>query len=476
MRKDIIGRHQEQHVLEECVKTRKSELIAVYGRRRIGKTFLVRNFFDETFDFYMTGSPDRTKGELLLIFNEQLRYYSGFNYPIVKTWHDAFGQLREYLSKISKEKVIVFIDEMPWFDTPNSGFIKSFELFWNGWASAQSNIKFVVCGSATTWMLNKFIGDKGGLHNRVTRSICLAPFSLGETEEYLKSQNIVWSRYDITECYMIMGGTPYYLSKLERGKSLVQNIDYLFFSRTGELRREFDFLYRSLFSNSKNHMKVVELLSKKTKGMTRNEIMKALDMPKGGNITEILSNLIACDFVRCYHAFGKKERDMLYQLTDLYTLYYLRFCRNIEGKDEHTWSLMINTPAHSAWAGYSFEMVCLHHIPQIKAALGISGILSNVCSWQNKQTTNGESGFQIDLIIDRQDNVINLCEIKYSRAPFAIDKKYSLRLLERAEAFRISTKTNKAIHLTFISTYGLKQNMYSSTAQNELTMNALFGL
>lgn len=273
-----------------------------------------------------------------------------------------------------------------------------------------------------------------------------------------------------------MGGTPYYLSKLERGKSLVQNIDYLFFSRTGELRREFDFLYRSLFSNSKNHMKVVELLSKKTKGMTRNEIMKALDMPKGGNITEILSNLIACDFVRCYHAFGKKERDMLYQLTDLYTLYYLRFCRNIEGKDEHTWSLMINTPAHSAWAGYSFEMVCLHHIPQIKAALGISGILSNVCSWQNKQDTNGESGFQIDLIIDRQDNVINLCEIKYSRAPFAIDKKYSLRLLERAEAFRISTKTNKAIHLTFISTYGLKQNMYSSTAQNELTMNALFGL
>lgn len=474
MRTDIIGRRQEQHLLSECIKSKKAELVAVYGRRRIGKTFLVRNYFDETFDFYMTGSPDRAKGELLLIFNEQLRNYSGVNYPIVKTWHEAFGQLREYLSSIKKEKIIVFIDELPWFDTPNSGFIKSFELFWNGWASAQGSFKLIVCGSATTWMLNKLIGDRGGLHNRVTRSMYLAPFSLGETEEYLKSQNIVWSRYDITECYMIMGGTPYYLSKLERGKSLAQNIDNLFFSRTGELRREFDFLYRSLFSNSQSHMKVVELLSKKTKGMTRNEIMKALDMPKGGNTTEVLNNLIACDFVRCYHAFGKKERDMIYQLTDLYTLYYLRFCRNIEGKDEHTWSLMINTPAHSAWAGYSFEMVCLHHIPQIKKGLGISGVLSNVCAWSAKAEQGSRDGAQIDLIIDRMDNVVNLCEMKFSRSYFAIDKHYSGKLLERAETFRHSVKTNKALHLTFITTYGLKQNMYSSTVQNELTLDALF--
>lgn len=474
MRTGIIGRRQEQHLLSECIKSKKAELVAVYGRRRIGKTFLVRNYFDETFDFYMTGSPDRAKGELLLIFNEQLRNYSGVNYPIVKTWHEAFGQLREYLSSIKKEKIIVFIDELPWFDTPNSGFIKSFELFWNGWASAQGSLKLIVCGSATTWMLNKLIGDRGGLHNRVTRSMYLAPFSLGETEEYLKSQNIVWSRYDITECYMIMGGTPYYLSKLERGKSLAQNIDNLFFSRTGELRREFDFLYRSLFSNSQSHMKVVELLSKKTKGMTRNEIMKALDMPKGGNTTEVLNNLIACDFVRCYHAFGKKERDMIYQLTDLYTLYYLRFCRNIEGKDEHTWSLMINTPAHSAWAGYSFEMVCLHHIPQIKKGLGISGVLSNVCAWSAKAEQGSRDGAQIDLIIDRMDNVVNLCEMKFSRSSFAIDKHYSSKLLERAETFRQSVKTNKALHLTFITTYGLKQNMYSSTVQNELTLDALF--
>ena len=474
MRTDIIGRRQEQHLLSECIKSKKAELVAVYGRRRIGKTFLVRNYFDETFDFYMTGSPDRAKGELLLIFNEQLRNYSGVNYPIVKTWHEAFGQLREYLSSIKKEKIIVFIDELPWFDTPNSGFIKSFELFWNGWASAQGSLKLIVCGSATTWMLNKLIGDRGGLHNRVTRSMYLAPFSLGETEEYLKSQNIVWSRYDITECYMIMGGTPYYLSKLERGKSLAQNIDNLFFSRTGELRREFDFLYRSLFSNSQSHMKVVELLSKKTKGMTRNEIMKALDIPKGGNTTEVLNNLIACDVVRCYHAFGKKERDMIYQLTDLYTLYYLRFCRNIEGKDEHTWSLMINTPAHSAWAGYSFEMVCLHHIPQIKKGLGISGVLSNVCAWSAKAEQGSRDGAQIDLIIDRMDNVVNLCEMKFSRSSFAIDKHYSGKLLERAETFRQSVKTNKALHLTFITTYGLKQNMYSSTVQNELTLDALF--
>lgn len=470
--KKIIGREREQKLLQQCMESDSPEFVAVYGRRRIGKTFLIKNFFKGEFDFYMTGSYNSTMANQLADFHAAIEEYSGKQWGKPKTWREAFRQLRQYLSSLDKDKIIVYIDELPWLDTPRSGFVSALELFWNSWGDSQDNLKFIVCGSATTWMTGKLLGDKGGLHNRVNRRIYLAPFNLHETELMLQSKGVQWDRHQIVECYMTIGGTPFYLAKMDKALSMAQNIDNLFYNHEGELREEYDILFRSLFRDSSIYMRVVELLASKSSGMTREEIIESLNIPKGGTISEVLQNLATCDFIREYKAFGKKERGKLYQLTDLFTLFYLKQVKYNKDIDEHYWTNRIDSPTHRAWAGYAFEQVCLHHIPQIKQALGISGVASAVSSWT--ESYDGKRIAQIDLVIDRRDQVINLCEMKYSMKKFEITPTYLQTIIERRELFREKTKTNKALHLTFVTVCGLKHNTQWGMIQNELTANDLF--
>lgn len=477
MLRNIIGRKREISQLNNCVNSDKPEFVAVYGRRRIGKTFLVKQLLGESFSFYMTGVYQCTKTEMLTYFSEQLYLYSGKKQSRPKTWFEAFSQLREYLTTLLEKKspIIIFIDELPWFDTPKSNFIRALDLFWNGWASEHACIKLIVCGSATTWMTNKLLGDKGGLHNRVTRKIYLAPFDLNETELFLKSKGVTWTRHQIAECYMIMGGTPYYLDMIDKQYGLPQNVDALFFAEGAELAHEYEFLFRSLFKDSVLYRRVVELLAKKKMGMSREDIMKSLRLTSGGKLTEAFNDLISCDFIRKYSAFGNKSNGAMFQLTDHYTLFYLHYVKGNEGTDEHFWSNVIDSPSHRAWSGYAFEQLCLHHIPQIKQKLGISGIQANVCSWQQKANKDTQTeGAQIDMIIDRRDQVINLCEMKYSLKPYDITPAYLQKLISRRECFREATHTDKALHLTMVTASGLKDNPQVGMIQSNVTLEDLF--
>ena len=477
MQQNIIGRKREINLLENCINSNKPEFVAIYGRRRIGKTYLVKQLLGNSFSFYMTGVYQCTKAEMLTYFSEQLYLYSGKKQAKPKTWFEAFSQLREYLTTLieQKEHIIIFIDELPWLDTPKSNFIRALDLFWNGWASEHPNLKLIVCGSATTWMTNKLLGDKGGLHNRVTRKIYLAPFDLNETELFLQSKGIVWTRHQIAECYMIMGGTPYYLDMLDKQYSLPQNIDTIFFAEGAELANEYEFLFRSLFKDSILYRRIVELLAKKKIGMSREDIMKSLKLTSGGKLTEAFNDLISCDFIRKYNAFGNKNNGAMFQLTDLYTLFYLHYVKGNEGIDEHLWSNVIDSPSHRAWSGYAFEQLCLHHIPQIKQKLGILGVQTNVYSWQQKANKEaGAEGAQIDLVLDRRDQVVNLCEMKYSLKPYDITPAYLQKLLDRRETFREATNTNKALHLTLVTASGLKKNAQAGMIQSEIVLDDLF--
>ena len=474
---NIIGRQKEITLLNELYSSSKAEFIAVYGRRRIGKTFLIDKTFGEKYDFYITGIYEGTKAEQLANFRHQLEKFSGKEIEQPKSWMDAFFCLEEFLeTKKQKKRILVFIDELPWLDTPRSRFLKAFELFWNEWASKLDNMKLIVCGSATTWMTNKLLGDKGGLHNRVTQPMYLRPFNLEETELFLKSKGFAVSRRQVAEAYMSLGGTPYYLNMMRKSESIAQNIDRLFFSTDAPLRTEYLFLFKSLFKESTLYKKVVEALSKKMKGMTRQELLKEIKCEDTGYFSDVLADLCNCDFVRRYTAFGKTERDMMYQLTDLYTLYYLRFVKSYHGGDEHYWShrQMDITP----WQGYAFEQVCLHHIQQIKRKLGISGILSNVCtySWSAFTDKNDKQhqGGQIDLILDRGDRTINLCEMKYASGTYSISSDYASHMLSRAESFRELTGTDKSIHLTMITSGGIEHNEGWQTIQSEVVLDDLF--
>jgi hypothetical protein len=363
------------------------------------------------------------------------------------------------------------IDEMPWIDTSRSGFLSALEHFWNGWASGQKNILLIVCGSITSWIVDKILNNHGGLHNRITQQINLKPFNLAECEEYYSKNNIEMSRLEMLESYMIFGGIPYYLSLMKKQFSMAQNIDSLFFAENAPLKNEFQNLYASLFKQAENHLKIVEILSKKAKGLTREEIIKATKLSNGGGLNRTLRELELSGFIRRYRNYGKKIRQSLYQLVDFYTLFYFNFLNDNVFNDPHFWTNFIADARHRTWTGYAFEQVCLAHVHQIKQKLGISGVLTNTYSWISN---NKENGAQIDLVIERNDRVINLCEIKYSKDVFTIDRQLDDNLRRKRTAFKNETKTRKALHLTMITTYGIEHNMYWHHVQSEVVANDLF--
>jgi hypothetical protein len=468
----IIGRSKEVAQLSAVVESDKAELVAVSGRRRVGKTYLVKEFFNEQFDFYATGIFNGTKSEELSAFCDMLPKDDNPNHKI-STWLDAFTALRDYLKEIKKERVIVFLDELPWFDSQSGSFLKAFEWFWNSWASTRDNLKVIVCGSATTWMTDKFINGKGGMYNRTTERIYLAPFTLGESADLLKYNGFEWDRSMVLDAYMVFGGVPLYLNMLQKNQSLAANVDRLFFDQRAPLKDEYNFLFRSLFKDSDYYMKIVDAISRKNKGVTRKEIITDSGVANNGVLTKALKNLINCDFIRCYSGFGKLERDTLYQMTDLAILFYKRFVEKYNGKDEHHWTNTIDSPSRRAWTGIAFEQVCLLHISQIKRALGISGVQSDVSSW----TYGGDQytpGAQIDMLISRRDRTINICEMKYSAADYEISPKYNRELRERCATFRSVTKTTDAIHMTLVTPRGLKRNANAGVIDQVITLDNLF--
>ena len=469
---NIIGRKEEIRLLTDYMSSDKAEFVVIYGRRRIGKTFLIKQFFKEQFTFYLSGAENADKSQQLFNFTTALNEYSDTQYPFVDSWQQAFVQLREYLQKVkTRGRKVIFIDELPWFDSPKSGFLSAFEYFWNTYASAKKEIFLVVCGSATSWIMNKIIKNRGGLHNRVTRQLFLNPFTLNETEQFLKAKKMTMPRFQIAECYMIMGGIPYYLEQLEKQYSLAKNIDNLFFKKKGVLREEYAKIYHSLFKSPEKYMQVIETLARKRKGLSRDEVSQFSGISNGGGLTNILEELEQCGFIAINDNFSSIKKNKIYQLIDFYSLFYLHFVKDKKGTNSDYWSTLTDNTSHRAWAGFSFELLCQSHIEQIKKTLSIGGVVSYLSSWRSKEAKNGA---QIDLIIDRNDNVINLCEMKFSNKVFTIDKNYDKALQNKKWTFAEEVQTKKALHTTMITTYGLKRNMYWHNIQSEVTMEDLF--
>ncbi len=470
----IIGRQQEIDSLQRYIASGQSEFIALYGRRRVGKTFLIRNLFGDRFAFAATGILDGDPAEQRESFMASLRDYGCADCTFTD-WIEAFAKLRALLEAKGKDKekpLIVFIDELPCFDTQRSKFVHALGYFWNNWAAWQGHVKLIVCGSATSWMTRNLLNSKGGLHNRLTHTLCLRQFCLAETEDYLLNAGFQWTRHSIAQCYMVMGGIPYYLSLLDNRLSLPQNIDCLFFAVDGKMRDEFNRLYGSLFKNPEAYLKVIDLLAGSHQGLTRKEL--TLKLKTNGRLTEVLDDLQQCGFisrmaVRAQRG-GLKTTDGIYHLTDFYTRFYYDFCRG-KTSDEQYWTHKLATPKTNTWLGLAFERLCMAHIPQIKSALGISGLHTEYYSWRSHEH---QPGAQIDLIIERSDNMVNLCEIKYSASSYIMDKTEYEKLLNRQTAFLEETKCRQGIFLTLVTTSAPRQNEYSDMMNTTVLLDDLF--
>ncbi len=463
----MIGRKKERDSLLTAEKAVQSGFVAIYGRRRIGKTFLVRETFGERLTFSHAGVENVGMHEQLRAFSSSLKDFGWQGNGSLKDWFDAFDALKEIVKASASSKKVVFLDELPWMDTAKSNFLPALEFFWNGWASSRKDVLLVVCGSATSWIVSKILKSRGGLHNRVTDQIWLKPFTLAECKAYAAELGMEMSDMELAEAYMALGGVPYYWSFLKPGLSLAQNMDSLFFASDAKLRLEFSQLYSSLFKHPEPYMKIVNALGSKQVGLTREELAAACELPDSGRLTRYLEELEQCGFIRRYMPFGARKKGFVCQLIDCYTLFYFRFIRENLKHDTRFWTSSYATPVHAAWAGLAFERLCLLHVDGIKKALGISGVVGSVCSWRSG---SADGGGQIDLLIDRDDRVINLCEMKFCEEPFQVDKAYDAWLRERRAMFLRQTGTRKAAHLTLVTAIGIAETKYKGVFQSVVTL------
>ena len=470
----MIGRELQSECLKESVMKGEAQLIAVYGRRRVGKTYLVREVFGDRFFFHHSGLAKGTMDEQLSAFRDSLAKYGLKNVPVLANWREAFNELERLIESGGRKRKVLFIDELPWLDTPKSGFVKWFEHFWNGFASGRKEVVLVICGSASSWIVKNVFRNRGGLHNRVTDTIRLQPFTLHECRLMCKSMGLGFGERDIAELYMIFGGIPYYWSLLKKGESVAQAIDRLVFAPDGKLRFEFRELYASLFGESSAYIDIVKTLAKVKSGQFAGELMKGARLSKGGNVKRYFDDLEQCGFIRRYTAFGKKKRDAHYQLIDNFSLFHLRFLEDESNHDEHFWQHGTKGATLNTWRGLAFERLCLWHVPQIKAALGISGVLTEVYAWRHVPDDVRPWGVQIDLLLDRADRVINVCEMKYVSDEYVIDAEAEKALIRKCETFSAVTKTRCAVHLTLVTTKGVFKNTHSGIVQSEVTLDDLF--
>ncbi len=474
--KNLIGRENEVAILKELLVSDEAEFVSVIGRRRVGKTFLVETVYADHIAFQVTAIQNAGFEEQVENFARILNIKSQSRLPIQipKTWLEAFHFLILHLEETAPSgKKVVFFDELPWFDTHRSGFLNAFGFFWNSWA-VKNNVVVVICGSAASWMIQKVVHNKGGLYNRLTKRIYLRPFSLHETELYIQLKNLNLNRYQITQLYMTLGGIPHYLKEIKRGESVAQSIDRICFDSNGILYDEFGQLYPSLFDNADNHIAIIRALATKSMGMTRLEIINATKLTNGGGLTTTLEELSQSGFITEYQPFERVKRETIYRLTDEYSLFYLKFIEPMKTEGAGTWQSFEKTPAYNTWSGYAFESICMKHIPEIKKALGISGVFTTTSSFYSKGK-DGMAGCQIDLLIDRNDNIINICEIKWANKEYTLTKSYATELRIKSALFEHYTGTKKKPYITFISTYGLMPNeQNSSIIDKEVTLEALF--
>jgi len=467
----IIGRENEKSLLQNCLDSSKPEFLAVYGRRRVGKTFLVREFFAERIVFSLVGAVNTTMKQQLRNFDEALAETGGI--PERATdWFEAFRLLKSHIKRFRRKgKKVIFIDELPWLATQKSGFLSALDHFWNTFVSAREDLLLVICGSATSWIIDNVINDRGGLHNRVTRQLWVGPFSLGECERFYREKGVDLNRIQMAELYMVFGGIPFYMDYAEKGLSPEQIVDKMFFAGHAPLANEFSNLYAALFKNSDKHIRVIEILGKVGAGMTQKELYAELKTKPSGSLTKVLKELEQCGFIRRYRDFTKKKNGQYYQLVDFFSLFYLKHMKPITESDAKYWQNQGRKGGRNAWTGFAFERVCAAHIAQIKQKLGILGVRTEISAWRS---IHADPGVQIDLVVNREDGIINLCEMKFTAKPFDIDAKYDNELMIKRETFRDETKTKKALHVTMVTANGLTPGSCIGMIQSQILLDDLY--
>lgn len=482
----LIGRREEEKILEDFFDSSKAEFLAIYGRRRIGKTYLIRSFFKNKTNIFFnsTGIHNGKLDRQIKEFTKELSrtFLHGIELKEKDNWFDTFEVLTELINKQGNKKVVLFFDEFPWMATARSKILEAIDYYWNHFWSQDARIKLIICGSAASWIIKNIVNDKGGLHNRITRTILLEPMNLRDTKQLLLNLGVKLNNAHVAQIYMMTGGVPFYLANIPSGLSATQVIEKLAFSKNGLLLEEFDRLYSSLFDDAEIYIEIVKEIAKNRYGLSQRDLaQKIKKISRGGTLVKKLKDLENAGFIISFIPYKHKKRGMFYKLIDEYSLFYLYWIEPIKASlqkqslREGYWEKLTKSSSWYSWAGYTFEAMCYKHLKEISQTLDLSPTaIQN--TWQYiPHKGSKEDGAQIDLLFDRDDDAITICEIKYTSSPFAIDKEYAAKLRRKIEIFRQKTQTSKQIFLSMISAQGLKSTIYSEDMVDKIvTLNDFF--
>lgn len=475
----LIGRKKEIQELEKAYRSGQFEFIALYGRRRVGKTYLVSQVFEDRISFRHAASPnDEERQDEKGLLKMQLEVFYGSllaqglkESKKPNSWVEAFLLLiRLFEGKDPAERWVIFLDEFPWMDTKRSNFIEAFSWFLNFWAANQKNLMIIAAGSSTSWMLNNLIHSTGGLYNRVTNPIRLSPFRLQETEQFFREKGFDLSRYSIARIQMAFGGIPYYLNFLDRGEGLSRFVDRMLFEKGAKLGLEYDTLFRSSFEKGDLARKIAEYLGKRSSGYTRKEIVEGLKISDGKAVKDALDALQEGDFVLEYVPYKEAQNKKRYRLIDPFCIFYLHF---VAGKRSLDPSFFADSVEPNSWIGAAFENLCAAHLEQIKRALVISKLSSIEFSLVFPKEED-KKGAQVDLVLVRKDRIVNLCEMKFYGKPYVQTEKEHHSLTNRVARLKETLPATYSIAPVLITVFEPSSGGYPDDYVQVLTLDDLF--
>lgn len=469
----VIGRAKEKAELKTVLESKKSEFLGIYGRRRIGKTFLIREYFKNMkgvqFLSFQGQKDVDTKTQIDTFYHELEKQFK-INYQLkrARDWQGAFHDFDKFIEKHTlenkKDVIVLFLDELPWFCNSKAGFLPALDYYWNQRWSANAKMKLIVCGSAASWMIKNVVNAKGGLHNRLTKKMYIAPFQFVEVKEFSKTNKLNFTDTQLLQIYMVLGGVPFYWSLLKKTTPISKQIDDLLFGKNAILKNELQNIFRSLFDNSELHLRIVKILSAAKSGIERNTLLNKCQIKSGGQASQYLDNLIHSGFIESFHLFGNKKKLTLFRLIDSFSYFDSYWSKQSLGLVAF-WQNKIQTPKLNTWAGYAFENFCLQHINQIIKALEIDRQVEAIHSWhsidQNKKGDIEEKGAQIDLIIERMDGVLHVIEIKYSQNEFVLKKEDAKNILNKVDRFKEKTQYRGQIKINLVTPIGLKKGLWN---------------
>lgn len=473
---EMVGRVQERRCLDRCDGSDKSELVCVYGRRRVGKTFLVEQTLGPFFAFHVVGSKDAATSSQLREFGLELTDRGDPNPNPPADWREAFNRLYKVITapdapRSPHGKAVVFIDEFPWFAKQRSDFLSAFSTFWNRRSTTGQKLLVVICGSATSWVIEHVLESAGDMAARVTESIFLKPFALAETKEYFDSRGFGWDERSLIETQMVFGGLPYFFSLMSPHQSLAQSIDRLCLRPRAQLRDETMILLESTMRRSRLYVELFALLAQHRYGVPKAEAMRLLGHSTNQFI-KATAEAVKCGYVHEYKNLSKPQNPKYLMLVDPFILFHYRLIEPAHGDSPRSWAdFVADQERYTAWRGNAFEIVCLQHVRQLKSALGIGGVLTKEYPWASARKAGGA---QVDLVIERADRIVNLCEMKFTDAPYELTSAVEQELVRKREVFREETGTRLALKTVLVSAQGTAGYHDSQIAQI-ITADDLFG-